>query len=176
MSGVSDKGRRPGPLTRFARYTFLAFSIAATSLGALKEARSTAQLYEQASENVRIEYVQGKQSLYPGSGPKKKDDHDEEVQLIKSAVAFVMTGYAFICRSGCPFTRLTDQLSGFTYVVRGSSLQNDPVRTLVLERPSNPFELDELQSLLKRHSFFYTFDDGSGFFHEGNTFMGDNLA
>lgn len=158
----------------FAKISFLAFSIGASITGSLGEARSTWELYQQTAQNPRIEYVQDRQSVYPDQN--RDEDEDAEVMPVGTAIAFCMTRFSFVVHRGCPYTSLTQKLGGFTYVVGGAREHEDMVGTLVIERPSNPFELQELVGLLERHSFIFAFQDGTGVFHEGNTFRGMSCA
>ncbi|MDP2244364.1 hypothetical protein [Pseudomonas sp.] len=167
--------RKSESLKKFAQISLLAFSISATVLGGLHEARSTIELYRQGSKNIAIEYISDTPVLYPGNGKAGESD-EGGVEPIRAAVAFVLTRHAGIHRSGCPFMSLTQRLAGFTYVVTPLKEFEDSIRTLIVENPSNPFELAELRSILRRHSAFFAFDDGTGIFHSGNTFMGQSRA
>lgn len=167
--------RKSEPMKKFAQISLLAFSISAAILGGLHEARSTIELYRHGSQNVAIEYISGTPVLYTGNGKACAPD-EGSLEPIRAAVAFVLTRHAGIHRSGCPFMSLTQRLAGFTYVVTPPKKCEDSIRTLIVENPSNPFELAELRAILRCHSVFFAFDDGSGVFHSGNTFMGKSRA
>ncbi len=161
-------------LKKFARRSFLAFSIGAAVLGGLNEGKTTRALYE-ASAQTQISYKQGEPRLYV-KDEHQTDKQDPTVELVRIAVAFVMTHHSFCVRQGCPFTSLISGASGFTYAIKSSPVVDDPIRTVMISLPTNPFELEDLKSLLRRHSFFYSIDDGSGYFHGANTFQGLSLT
>jgi len=160
---------------RLATATFLAFSIGGAITGSLNEARSTWELYQRAAQSSHIEYVQSGQSVYTGAESDDADSSDE-VTPVSTVMAFCMTRFSVVVRKGCPFTSLTRKLGGFTYVVAGARQHEDMVGTLIIERPTNPFELQELVDLLHRHAFIYAFQDESGYFHQGNSRMGLSLV
>lgn len=172
----ANMSRKQMPMARrFATATFLAFSIAGAVTGSLNEARSTWELYQRAANNYRIEYIQGAPLIYAGASSDDTDSSDEVVPIL-TAIAFCMTKHSFLVRHGCPFTSLTKELGGFTYVVGGARQHEDVVGTIIIERPTNPFELEELVTLLRRHTFFYAFQDGSDYFNAVNFHMGSCLA
>lgn len=164
--------RNKVPITRrLATSTFLAFSICGAITGSLNEARSTLELYQRSAQSSHIEYVQGGQSIYAGTENDEADSSDE-VTPVSTVMAFCMTRFSIVVRKGCPVTSLFRKLDGFNYAVAGARRHEDVVSTLIIERPTNPFELEELVTALRQHAFIYAFDDGSGYFHEGNTYLG----
>lgn len=113
---------------------------------------------------------------------ESKDDHQWKEQPfpdpVISGYAFAFTICATLARSGGPiggYQSLIKGLSDFEYLAMTEMSPRTMVATLLVKLPNDPEKLRRLCLLLDETTFMYSIDDGSGFFHEGNTKLGNGI-
>lgn len=92
--------------------------------------------------------------------------------------AYVFSVHATLARSGKEFgghTELLKALGAFEVIHRSNPKENGGVGHLLVKLPNSPVELDDLRQKLMANAVCFSIDDGSGYFHETNTFMGNGL-
>jgi len=119
-----------------------------------------------------------------GEGPymiESKDGHEWKETLMPDPViagyAFAFTFRARVVRSGREIgghSSLRAGLSPYEYiqVTKPSDDDGIMVSSILVKLPTDPVELQSLRELLAATTFMFSIDDGTGVFHEGNTFMG----
>lgn len=73
------------------------------------------------------------------------------------------------------YQSLINGLSGYEYLLMTELNPEKMCASLLVKMPSDPGELQKLRELLAATSVMFSVDDGSGYFHEGNTMMGNGI-
>ncbi|NWL47148.1 hypothetical protein DM819_15135 [Pseudomonas hunanensis] len=97
----------------------------------------------------------------------------------------VLAGYAIAFTISAVMVKGGRRIGGYQTLIAGLSdyeylsmtdLSPDKMcAAIVIKMPSDPVELSKLRAHLMGTSAMFSFDDGSGFFHEGNTIMGKGI-
>ncbi len=122
-----------------------------------------------------------------GEGPYWVESHEGDQWEDKSwpdplvcRYASVWTIYATMTGSGRViggYDNLISRLKDYEVLEQRSpkSAEGAGAGTLLVRQPTDPVELERLRAILQDHAIFFAFDDGSGFFHHGNMFMGNGV-
>ncbi len=135
--------------------------------------------------SYEMAYMVENYGQYIGTGPymiESKDGHEWKELPIPDPV---ITGYAFaftICaklvRSGKEVGghhTLRKSLAGYEYIQMDRINDDAMVSSILIKMPSDPAELLTLRKLLAETTVMFSIDDGTGFFHVGNTMMGNGI-
>lgn len=130
-------------------------------------------------------YVVENYGQYIGQGPymiESKDGHEwKELQMpdpVISGYAFAFTVRAVLARSGQEIGghySSRKALSGYECLQISKPKSDDMVTSILIKLPTDPVELQKLRELLAENTIMFSIDDGSGFFHLGNTMMGNGI-
>lgn len=176
MKRLVQKKDLPAYLRGLAAASMLVVSMSSPVMEIASTVKST---YEMA-------YLVENYGQYIGEGPymiESKDGHEWKDAPIPDPV---ITGYAFaftvrarLARSGKQIgghETLRDALAPYEYLQMFAPSEDEMVTSILIKLPTDPVELQELRSLLAETTIMYSIDDGSGFFHLGNTMMGNGLS
>ncbi|WP_223531289.1 hypothetical protein [Pseudomonas sp. GL-R-19] len=123
---------------------------------------------------------------YIGDGPymiESKEAHEWKdtptPDPIIAGYALAFTAQARLTRTGEDIgghNTLREALSGYEYLQMARPNDDERVTTILIKMPSDPVELRKLREVLAETTIMFSIDDGSGFFHPGNTMMGNGLS
>lgn len=159
---------------KFFAASVLALAIVSAAVPGYKAVASVDLAYKQAVEIAQV-LDHGRPTLKPMQ--KEKDLPD--VPVGKFIFAFV-TGADCVLNKvrrqpSDPWGTLQKQLGSFEWGRVASIYPPDlNIIPIVIKVPEAVWELPDLIDLLKRHSLFYSVDDGSGYFSNTNTFFGSS--
>ncbi|WP_454839663.1 hypothetical protein [Pseudomonas hormoni] len=175
MKQLVQKSDLPAYLRGLAAASMLVVSMSTPVMEIASTVKST---YEMA-------YLVENYSQYIGEGPymiESKDGHEWKDAPIPDPV---ITGYAFaftVCarlvRSGKEIGghhSLRKSLAGYEYIQMDRLDDDAMVSSILIKMPTDPAELQALRDLLAETTVMFSIDDGSGFFHLGNTMMGNGI-
>lgn len=175
MKQLVQKSDLPAYLRGLAAASMLVVSMSTPVMEIASTVKST---YEMA-------YLVENYGQYIGEGPymiESKDGHEWKDAPIPDPV---ITGYAFaftVCarlvRSGKEIGghhSLRKSLAGYEYIQMDRLDDDAMVSSILIKMPTDPAELQALHDLLAETTVMFSIDDGSGFFHLGNTMMGNGI-
>lgn len=111
---------------------------------------------------------------------RKSDDPQDlpTPELTYSGYAFAITIRAKLARSGVAIgghNALREALANYEYLQFDKHDPADMVTSLLIKIPTEPSELEKLKALLMNTTIWFAIDDGSGFYHLGNSMMGNGI-
>ncbi|MDR8364065.1 hypothetical protein [Pseudomonas sp. JL3] len=175
MKQLVQKNDLPAYLRGLAAASMLVVSMSTPFMEIATTVKST---YEMA-------YLVENYGQYIGEGPymiESKDDHEWKEAPTPDPV---ITGYAFaftVCarlvRSGKEIGghhSLRKALAGYEYIQMDRLDDDAMVSSILIKMPAVPAELQTLHNLLAETTVMFSIDDGTGFFHLGNTMMGNGI-
>ena len=176
MKELVQKNDLPSYLRGLAAASMLVVSLSSPVMEIASTVQST---YEMA-------YLVENYGQYLGQGPymiESKEGHEWKdtpfPDPVISGYAFAFTVRARLARSGTEIgghRTLRESLSGYEYLQMSKARDDDMVTSILIKLPTDPVELQSLRDLLAETSVMFSIDDGSGFFHVGNTMMGNGLS
>jgi hypothetical protein len=160
---------------KFFAASVLALAITGIAASGFKAITSGAETYRRA-----VEFSQNQLSSTPKLMPIK--DHDDP-QILQSRFIF-----AWVLGVNCiinrvrsthidPWALLKKELAGAEWT-RPISLypKDEDVITVIIKMPEAPWEAIPVLSAVRRHSFLFAVEDGSGSLSLANTFFGMGLS
>ncbi|MEN4946602.1 hypothetical protein [Pseudomonas proteolytica] len=176
LKRLVQKHELPGYLKGLAAASILVVSMSSPVMEIASTVKST---YEMA-------YLVENYGQYLGQGPymiESKEGHEWKDTPFPDPVilgyAFAFTVRARLARSGTEIgghRTLRESLSGYEYLQMSKPAADDMVTSILIKMPTDPSELQVLRDLLAETTIMFSIDDGSGFFHVGNTMMGNGLS
>lgn len=134
---------------------------------------------------AEIAQIFEKYSQYIGEGPymieSKPGDQWTDTPMpdpVISGYAIAFTVRATLTRTGREiggYSTLRKALVDYEYLQTSRSGADDMVTTILIKLPTAPSELQTLRELLAETTIMFSVDDGSGYFHLGNTMMGNGI-
>ncbi|MGX9378993.1 hypothetical protein [Pseudomonas sp. JQ36] len=174
MKELVQKNDLPAYLRGLAAASMLVISLSSPVMEIASTVKST---YEMA-------YLVENYGQYIGEGPYMIESQDGKEWKESPQPDPVITGYAFaftVCarlvRSGKEIGghhSLRKSLAGYEYI-QMDRLDDAMVSSILIKMPTDPVELQALKDLLAETTVMFSIDDGSGFFHLGNTMMGNGI-
>lgn len=176
MKEFVQKNDLPAYLRNLAAASMLVVSMSTPVLEIASTVKST---YEMA-------YLVENYGQYIGQGPymiESKEGHEWKdtptPDPVISGYAFAFTVRARLARTGKEIgghNTLRESLSGYEYLQISKPGDGGMVTSLLIKMPTDPAELKKLRDLLIETTVMFSIDDGTGFFHIGNTIMGNGLS
>ena len=176
MKELVQKNDLPSYLKGLAAASMLVVSMSSPVMEIASTVKST---YEMA-------YLVENYGQYIGQGPymiESKESHEWKDTPIPDPViagyAFAFTVRARLARSGQEIgghNTLREALSDYEFLQMSRPGSDDMVTSILIKMPADPAELQILRDLLAETTIMFSIDDGSGFFHVGNTMMGNGLS
>ncbi|NBB33150.1 hypothetical protein [Pseudomonas sp. BC115LW] len=135
--------------------------------------------------SFEMAYMVENYGQFIGEGPymiESKDGREwKESQLpdpVITGYAFAFTVCARLVRSGKEIGghhSLRNALSGYEFIQMDRLDESAMVSSVLIKMPTDPAELQTLRDILAETTVFFSVDDGSGYFHLGNTMMGNGI-
>ena len=175
MRQLVQKNDLPAYLRGLAAASMLVVSMSTPVMEIATTVKST---YEMA-------YLVENYGQYIGEGPymiESKDGHEWKeaptADPVITGYAFAFTVCARLVRSGKEIGghhSLRKALAGYEYIQMDRLDDDAMVSSILIKMPADPAELQTLRNLLTETTVMFSIDDGTGFFHLGNTMMGNGI-
>lgn len=174
MRECVNNGDLPAYLRGLAAASMLVVSISTPIFDIGSTVKSTYELAHLAESNKHF-FGDGPYWVESRAGDQWEDNSWPDPLIARYAsiwtIQVTMTGSSRVAGG---YQALMEHLKDFELLE-----QKSPVETgtgiLLVKQPSDVAELEKLRQVLAAYAAFFAIDDGSGFFHHGNMFMGNGL-
>ncbi|ETK18133.1 hypothetical protein [Pseudomonas sp. FH1] len=159
--------------------------LAAASMLVVSMSTPVMEISSTVKSTYEMAYLAENYGQFIGEGPymiESKDGHEWKDTPMPDPV---ISGYAFAFTICATLVSNGKQIGGYQSLIKGLSdyeylamTELSPrtmVATLLVKLPTVPSELQKLRDLLAATTVMFSVDDGSGYFHAGNTMMGNGI-